>query len=167
MTQLKDKTVVIGLGSPIMTDDAVGLKVSEMVESLNLPDVDTRQEAIGGLDILPMIRGYRFAIVVDAIQTYMYDPGTIMLFDPEDFDSTIADASAHDVNLATAIKIGRDMDPDLMPEKIRFVAIEVKDIQTMSETMNPEIEECVDSAKNAILHIISEFRCPDSCNRTS
>lgn len=161
MTRMNDngRIAVIGLGSPIMTDDAVGLEVSLAVEALRLPGVDTRQEAIGGLDILPMIYGYGCAIIVDAVQTFEHGPGSVMIFDPEDFESTVADASAHDVNLATAIKIGRQMDPDIMPDVIRFVAVEVEDIQTMGETMTPEVGAAVGSAVDAVLHLISCFRC--------
>jgi hydrogenase maturation protease len=161
-----NRIVVIGLGSPIMSDDAVGLKVSEAVEELRLPDVDTLQEAVGGLDIIPMLSGYRFAIIVDAIQTRTYEPGTVLIFDPESFDSTIADVPAHDVNLATAIKIGRELDNNVMPDIIKFIAIEVEDLQTVSEEMTPLVAAAVGSAKNAVLHLISEFRCPNEKDRT-
>ncbi|MDR3075636.1 MAG: hydrogenase maturation protease [Candidatus Methanoplasma sp.] len=158
MGKLADRTVVIGLGSPIMCDDAVGLKVSEAIESLGLPGVDTLQEAVGGLDIIPMLSGYRFAVIVDAIKTGDYGPGTVLIFDPESFDCTVHDVPAHDVNLATAIKIGRQMDDSIMPEAIKFVAVEVKDLQTMSEDMTPEVTAAVEPARNAVLHIISGFR---------
>ncbi|MDR1404626.1 MAG: hydrogenase maturation protease [Candidatus Methanoplasma sp.] len=161
MGKLKDRTVVIGLGSPIMCDDAVGLKVSEAIESLRLPGIDTRQEAVGGLDIIPMVSGYRFAVIVDAIQTGSYEPGTVMIFDPESFDCTVHDVPAHDVNLATAIKMGRQMDNSTMPEIIKFIAVEVRDIRTVSEDMTPEAEAAVDPAKNAVLHVISGFRDPE------
>ncbi len=150
--------VVVGLGSPIMSDDAVGLRVSEEIDGMGLDGVDCCQEAVGGLDILPVIHGYRFAVIVDAIQTMQYEPGTVLLFNEEDFDSTVSEAATHDVNLPTAMKIGRQMDPDLMPESVRFVAIEVEDIKTVSETMTPRVEAAVESAKNAVLHLISEFR---------
>ena len=162
MGKLADRTVVIGLGSPIMSDDAVGLKVSEAVEGLGLPDVDTLQEAVGGLEILPMLSGYRFAIIVDAILTGDYEPGTVLIFDPESFDCTIADVPAHDINLATAIKMGRQIDNSVMPEVIKFVAIEVEDLQTMSEEMTPRVRDAVGPAKNAVLHLLSEFRGPNS-----
>ena len=158
MGKLADKTVVIGLGSPIMCDDAVGLKVSEAVEALGLPDVDTLQEAVGGLEILPMVSGYRFAIIVDAILTGGYEPGTVLIFDPESFDCTVANVPAHDVNLATAIKIGRQLDNSVMPEVIKFIAVEVEDLQTMSEEMTPKVAAAVGPAKNAVLHLLAEFR---------
>ena len=160
MGKLADRTVVIGLGSPIMCDDAVGLKVSEAVKALGLPDVDTLQEAVGGLEILPMISGYRFAVIVDAILTGDYEPGTVLIFEPESFDCTVANVPAHDMNLATAIKIGRQIDDSVMPEIIKFVAIEVENLQTMSEEMTPRVAAAVGPAKNAVLHLLSEFRGP-------
>jgi len=158
MGKLADKTIVIGLGSPIMCDDAVGLKVSETIESMGMPDVDTLQEAIGGLEIIPMISGYRFAVIVDAILTGEYEPGTVLIFEPESFDCTIADVTGHDINLATAIKIGRQMDDSVMPEAIRFVAVEVEDLQTVTEEMTPKVAAAVGPASNAVLHLISLFR---------
>ncbi len=151
------ETVVVGLGSPIMCDDAVGLRVSEAIEAMDLEGVDCCQEAVGGLDILPVIHGYRFAVIVDAIQTGQYGPGTVMLFSEHDFDEVIAHAASHDVNLPTAMKIGRQMDPGIMPEEVRFVAIEVQDIKTVTETMTPEVEASVESAGRAVLHIIEEL----------
>ncbi len=158
--------VVVGLGSPIMCDDAVGLRISDEIERMHLPGVDCRQEAVGGLDILPVIHGYEFAVIVDAIQTMQYEPGTVMLYKESDFDEVIAGAACHDVNLPTAMKIGRQMDPTIMPKEVRFVAIEVQDIRTMSETMTPAVEGAVESGKSAVLHLINEFRNSSGQGRT-
>jgi len=155
---LSDVILVIGLGSPIMSDDAVGLKVADVIENMMIPGVETRQEAIGGLDIIPVLYGYRNAVIVDAIKTGAYPPGTVMIFDPDDFEPTVGDASAHSINLATAMHMGRGLDPENMPESVRFVAIEVEDIQTVSETMTETVEKAVPEATNAVLHIIEGFR---------
>ncbi len=153
-----DDVLVIGLGSPIMSDDAIGLVVSDRIEAMGLKNVKTLQEAIGGLDIIPVLWGYKHAIIVDAIQTHDQEPGTIMIFDPEDFAPTITNASAHDFNLATAMKIGRDMEPEQMPDKVTFIAIEVEDIQTVHEGMTEKVEAAVDSAVDAVLHFIREYQ---------
>lgn len=158
---LNGRISVIGLGSPIMTDDSVGLRIAQRIADRQLPDTDVHQEAVGGLDILPLLRGYSHAVIVDAIQTWQYAPGTVLIFDVGDFESTVGDASAHDVNLATAIKIGRQMDPDSMPRDVRFVAMEIADMQTMSEELTPAVAAQVDSAERAVLHIIGEFRQAD------
>ena len=156
--KLSDKILVIGLGSPIMTDDAVGLRVTDIIERMNIPGVETMQEAIGGLDIIPLILGYRNVVIVDAVRTNAYYPGTIIIFDPEDFEPTVANASAHEFNLATAMKIGRQLEPDIMPVSVKFVAIEVQDIMTVSETMTGPVENALQDAVDAVTDIISKFR---------
>ena len=153
-----DTILVIGLGSPIMSDDAIGLEVVEEIEKMGLDGIEVREEAIGGLDIIPQLWGYRNVIIVDAIQTGQYEPGTVMFFDPEDFDDTIGDASAHDINLATAMKIGRQVEPAMMPDKVRFVAIEAEDIATVNEGMTPKLVAAKPSAVDAVLNQIEEIR---------
>ena len=81
-----DTILVIGLGSPIMTDDAIGLEVVEEIESMGLEGIEVREEAIGGLDIIPQLWGYKHVIIVDAIMTGAYEPGTVMFFNPDDFE---------------------------------------------------------------------------------
>jgi hydrogenase maturation protease len=153
-----DTILVIGLGSPIMTDDAIGLEVVEEIESMHMADVETRQEAIGGLDIIPQLWGYKRVVIVDAIMTQMYEPGTIMFFNPDDFEETIGDASEHDINLATAMRIGREMEPEMMPDEVCFVAIEAEDIGTVNEGMTPKLVEAKPSAVKAVLHQIERLR---------
>ena len=155
---LNGRLAVIGIGSPIMTDDSIGLRISESIQKMDMPDVDCFQEAVGGLELLPLLRGYSYAVIVDAIQTWNYDPGTILIFDVADFESTVHDVPSHDINVATAIKIGREMDPDTMPLQIKFVAMEIKDMATMSEELTPEVAERQESAERAVLHVLDLFR---------
>ena len=153
-----DTILVIGLGSPIMTDDAIGLEVVEEIESMGMEDVEVREEAIGGLDIIPVLWGYKHVVIVDAIMTGAYEPGTIMFFNPDDFEETIGDASAHDINLATAMRIGREMEPATMPDEVCFVAIEAEDIGTVNEGMTPKLVAAKPSAVKAVLHQIERLR---------
>jgi len=155
--KLSDVVLVIGLGSPIMSDDAIGLRVVDVIDAMNLNNVETRQEAIGGLDIIPMIVGYRNVIIVDAIITGACDPGTVIIFDPSDFEPTVANASAHEFNLATAMKIGKQLEPDMMPETVRFIAIEVSDIMTVSEKMTDAIEKALPNAVDAVVEMINDM----------
>ena len=69
MDRRSDTVLIIGLGSPIMTDDAIGLEVVQEIEDMHLEGVETRQEAVGGLDIIPLMWGYRNVIIVDAMRS--------------------------------------------------------------------------------------------------
>ena len=43
MDRRSDTVLVIGLGSPIMTDDAIGLEVVQEIEDMHREGVETRQ----------------------------------------------------------------------------------------------------------------------------
>jgi len=66
-----EKTIVIGLGNPILTDDGVGVKIAYELERAigpNLPSNLTITEAsVGGLRLMELLIGYDRAILVDAI----------------------------------------------------------------------------------------------------
>ena len=67
------RTILIGLGNPILTDDGVGVKVAYEIERRlgeNVPANLTITEAsVGGLRLMELMEGYDRAIIVDAIQT--------------------------------------------------------------------------------------------------
>ena len=156
---LNGRIAVIGIGSPIMTDDSIGLRVSDEIQAMGMPDVDCSQEAIGGLELLPFMRGYSYVLIVDAIQTWQYEPGTILIFDVADFESTVDNGMpAHDINIATAVAMGRQMDNSTMPLQVRFVAMEIADMQTMSEELTPVVAAKKQSMIDAALSVIDGFR---------
>ena len=47
---LNGRIAVIGLGSPIMTDDSIGLRISQAVQDMGIDGVDCFQEAVGGIE---------------------------------------------------------------------------------------------------------------------
>ena len=72
------RTLVLGLGNPLLGDDAVGLKVAALVrERLDgAPGVDVLEEEAGGLRLMERMTGYDRAVLVDAAVTGG-TPGTI------------------------------------------------------------------------------------------
>lgn len=154
----KKEIIVVGLGNPIMSDDAIGLIIAQNIENKHLSSVDTCQEAVGGLDIIPILLGYRHAVIIDAIKTEQYEPGTVMIFDFKDFESTIANIPTHGINLTTAIAIGKKMNPGEMPISVKFVAVEVEDLHTLHEGLTEKVNASIEKATNAVEYLIQEFQ---------
>ena len=77
-------TLIIGLGNPILTDDAIGWRVVHALreflqdepDSLPIP-VEITEACVGGLSLAEMMIGYRRAVVIDAIMTRGGVPGTV------------------------------------------------------------------------------------------
>ncbi len=64
------KTVVLGLGNPILTDDGVGLRVARELEGrLDQQEATVMETSLAGLNMLDLLAGYDRAIIIDAIQT--------------------------------------------------------------------------------------------------
>ncbi len=69
----KDKSIlVLGIGNPILTDDAVGILV---VRKLHDIDADIEEAAIGGMSLLDLILGYDAVVIVDAVKSPLKEKG--------------------------------------------------------------------------------------------
>jgi len=49
---MKASRLLLGIGSPIVCDDGLGFRVVEEIKNLNLPDLDTDQQSVSGLDLI-------------------------------------------------------------------------------------------------------------------
>ncbi|MBM4237853.1 MAG: hydrogenase maturation protease [Euryarchaeota archaeon] len=156
------RILVLGIGSPIVTDDSIGLRVADQVASLGIEGVDVREASTSGLDLIEVMLDHEEVIIVDAIITSSRPPGTVFLLSEESFTDSVHGTNPHDVNIATAIELGRRLEPERMPKKIHFVAIEVIDTKTISDTMSPEVEKALPRAADAVVDIIRKAKAADS-----
>jgi hydrogenase maturation protease len=136
------KTLVLGLGNPILTDDGVGIRVAKELERRLDHEATVLETSLAGLDVLDLLAGYDRAIIIDAIQTVGGRAGQIYRLDPEAFGATRHAASVHDVNFATALELGKKLGLAL-PSRIDIFAIEAADTSRFSEECTPEVTEAI------------------------
>jgi hydrogenase maturation protease len=149
------KTLVIGLGNPLITDDSVGLRVVKHLEPVlaERTDVELTEDYWGGLRLMEQMIGYDRAIVVDAICTGS-PPGTLHTLSTASMP-TQKSASAHDVNLPTALAFGRKAGVHLpADENVQLVGIEAEDILTFSEQCTPAVEAAIPRAADLVLKLL-------------
>jgi hydrogenase maturation protease len=145
------KTLVLGLGNPILSDDGVGIRVArEVGEKLNDPQVTVAETSGAGLRLLDFIAGYDEVIIIDAVQTEKGQAGQVYRMGPEDFSLTKHFTSPHQINLATALELGNVLNL-AMPQKITIFAVEAKDITTFSENCTPEVEQAIPEVVKMVL----------------
>lgn len=153
------KTVIIGLGNPILTDDSVGIRVSRAIrerlgqhgEADGRNDtVDIKEVYAGGIRLMDAMTGYDHAYIVDAMMTGRSMPGEVTEFDPDELCGTRNMVCTHDTNLSTALELGRMLNMHL-PSTIKIWGIEASDVTSFGEQLTDEIERAVPVAVNAIL----------------
>jgi hydrogenase maturation protease len=137
------KTLVLGLGNPILCDDSAGYQVAmSLKEKLDIPGVDIKEAGLAGLDFLDMITGYDRVIVIDAVQTKEGRPGNIYRLGPDSLTLTRHSSTTHNINIATAMELGKKLKFKL-PRKITIFAIEVEDVSTFTEECTPAVKKAV------------------------
>jgi hydrogenase maturation protease len=152
------KTIIIGLGNPILGDDGVGWKVAEEVKKQLPPDspVEVQCLSLGGLGLMEHLIGYGRAILVDAFASED-QPGSIMILKLADLPnySAFHTTSAHDTSLQSAVELGRSMGASL-PEEVEIVGIVTNRIHDFSEELSPPVAEAVPFAARIILDLLGQ-----------
>ena len=106
------RTVVLGMGNPILSDDAIGILLASALKPQldDLPGVDVVEECcVGGLNLLDLLEGYDRLIALDSIKTIGGVPGTWYAFDGTALRETMNLRNVHDANFATTLALGRHM----------------------------------------------------------
>jgi len=153
------KTLVIGLGNPILTDDGVGVKVAyrlmEAVDDKEHPEITIREASAGGLRLMEAMLGYKKVILIDAflLDEQTTQPGKIhrlTLDDLQELSPTQHSASAHDTTLVTALKAAREMGY-AVPSEVIIFAVEVENILEFSENPTHKVAQAIPSVVEMVL----------------
>jgi hydrogenase maturation protease len=149
------RRVVLGVGNPIMTDDRVGLAVVEALEGAlaERHGFEVRYSERGGLDLMDLLDGADYAVVVDAYLLPGTAPGTVVVRNIDQFKGSHHLYAAHGVDLPTAVEMGRLMGAD-MPDRVDIVGVVVEDPYTVSEQMTPAVASAVEAAVAQVLALL-------------
>jgi len=150
------RTLVLGVGNPILSDDGVGIHVARMLKEMNIPGVTIEELAASGLELLDLVVGYDEVIIVDAIQTKGGRPGDFYELEEKDFERSIHGSSPHGINIATALALGRKIVSDKMPKKVLFIAVEADDVVNVSERLTRKVQETVPDIVDKIVEEIEK-----------
>lgn len=154
------KTLVLGLGNPLLSDDGVGFYVArELKKRLDHSEVTVMETSLAGLSLLDLLIGYDRAILIDAIKTPRGEAGQIYRLTPDVLDATRHTASPHDVNFATALQFGSRLSLAL-PRQIDIFVIEVVDTSTFSEECTPEVKRAIPVCAEMIIQELSSVIGP-------
>jgi hydrogenase maturation protease len=150
------KRLVLGIGNPIIGDDGVGFRVIEALEADPPPgDVALTASDVSGFAILDYVIDTDEVVIVDAIQTVNGRAGDIYRLALDDFRVTKHTPSAHDVDLPTALEIGKILSMKL-PGRIIIVAIEIPDAYEFSNDLTPPVQAAVPLAVRMVKEILAE-----------
>ncbi len=145
------RTLVIGLGNAVRSDDSAGLVVARALRAQlgDDPDVDVVELWHGGLRLAEAMSGYDRAVVVDAMATGAA-PGTVRRLAPDELEITRNVTSTHDTSLPLALELWRRVGLPV-PAEVSIWGIEAADLDTLGEDLTGPVAAAVPRAVSAIL----------------
>lgn len=153
------KTIIIGLGNPILGDDGVGWKVVQEVSQQLPSHISVGMEclSVGGIGLMEHLIGYDRAIIVDSFVADAEDRGSILIRKLNDLPnySAFHITNAHDTSLQNAIQMGREMGAQL-PVEVIVIGIAIQPISEFGETLSPPVTEAVAPAAHIVLNYLKE-----------
>lgn len=152
------KTIVVGLGNPILGDDGVGWKVADEVMR-HLPEdapVDVTCLSVGGIGLMEHLIGYDHAIIIDAFATDTpVGSISVLRLDQLPNYSAFHTTSSHDTSLQNAMELGRSMGAHL-PDDVMIVGIATRKVFDFSEDLSPPVARVVHSVGTIVLDMLKE-----------
>lgn len=163
------KTIVIGLGNPILGDDGIGWQIAQTLQRVKeIPsDVTIECLAIGGISLMEALIDFDRAILIDSIVTHQVPVGTVTRYKLGDLPNLTSGhmSSAHDTSLVDALKMGLSLGAKL-PQEISIVAVESQKVYVFSEEMTPAVAASVPPALKIIQDLLIESN-PDYVSHTN
>ncbi|MEW6142532.1 MAG: hydrogenase maturation protease [Chloroflexota bacterium] len=147
------KTLILGLGNPILGDDSVGLRiVREVGQRVKDENVTVLETTASGLALLDILIGYDRLIIVDAIQTKNGRVGDVYRLTVKDIDITRHSASPHDTTLTAALALGHRLGLAVpKDENIAIIAVEISPDYVFSEECSPAVERAIPVAVGVVM----------------
>ncbi len=140
--------VIIGLGNPILGDDAVGLIVASELKRWLGDFVDIIELCVGGLTVAESMLGYKKAIIIDALVEEDTAPGKILRLTLEDLKATPKRfIGFHDMDLATSLELVKAIDRESFPDEVVIFGITIQKPgcyqEGLSESVKAAVPKCV------------------------
>ncbi len=142
VTDLPITVAVLGLGNPVLGDDAVGLHVAAEVARLDserpVPGLTVLTGTRGGFELIDLLAGFTHALIVDALGLPEPTPGRVRRLTFDDVAGSARLVGAHEMNVGDAFALARTLGIP-MPGHVEIFAVEAASTRTLSEEMTPAV----------------------------
>jgi hydrogenase maturation protease len=141
MSSHQKKILLLGVGNDILGDDAVGLLAVRGLYDEFHTSADIVEAAMGGLQLMELLEGYKKVLILDAIVTAEHPCGTILELSKEEFKHTVAIAP-HMVSMPESLQLAEKLGIPF-PEEIRILAMEIEDPYELREGLSSLVEQAL------------------------
>ena len=150
----ENKILVLGVGNILLSDEGVGIKVTEHLKEISLPEnVAVLDGGTGGFHLLELFQTYEVIIIIDATIDDK-KPGTVKVLEPRFSSDFPRSLSSHDIGLKDLLDSASILGNQ---PKIFLIAITVSNIRDFGMILTPEVEAAIPGVIDQIREIIGNY----------
>lgn len=153
------QVTILGIGSTLMGDDAVGVRAAEALLAAGLPGgIDVVASGLIGLDLIYALEEVEAAVIIDAAD-FGGEPGEIRVAAPDEIEGLGIErlAAAHSIGLVEALTLLRltGADPD-----IRLVCVQPGEVAPR-DGLTPALEAALPAVCRAAVDVATSLSEPE------
>jgi hydrogenase maturation protease len=149
--------LILGLGNDILMDDGIGPKiVMELKNSFINPKIEYETAAVGGMELIEIIRDFNHVIIIDAIKTQNGLPGSVYYLTPSSFKETSHISNLHDISFITALQLAEKVGI-FITTKIDIIAVEIIEDRVFGSEFSILMQEKYNSIKQEVQGMVHEM----------
>lgn len=150
------RTLVLGLGNDILSDDGVGLHAVRRVGELIGDLADVVEASIATIDLLPLMSDYDRVVIIDAFLSPDLPPGTPVRATAKDLPKGFGYRSFHTLTFGEVMELGEWLGV-AMPSEVVIHGLAVEETTTFGESFSPPVAEAWEGWAEQIAR--REFGC--------
>ena len=133
------KTLILGMGNPILSDDGVGLALAAMLRN-KIRGADVAASSMIGLSLFDLIVGYDAVFIIDAMTTKDGRKGELKKIGEDDRCGTLHLFTSHGLNIFELMELGVQCGFE-MPRLAAVYGVEIGSEVAFDESLSPELNE--------------------------
>lgn len=150
------KTLILGIGNPILRDDGVGLHIASELDGV-FDDVEVCTTTMIDLNLLDTLADYDKVFIIDAIQTGTARVGTVRKLSQG--EGSLHLFSSHGIHLFELLQLGRELGYRI-PEIGGIYGIEIGEGSVFGTNLSPVL---MSKRKDIVHEIVGDIRKQRSC----
>lgn len=156
MEQSSIRTLVLGVGNLLMSDEGVGVHViRQLIERYRIPEeIQILDGGTLGLDLLYYLEGVENVLIIDAVETGEA-PGTIIRMDGDEVPAFLSiKMSPHQIGIPDMLAAAKLK--DLFPQKLTLFGIQPESI-VISMELSPTIALTIDQIIDVVIDCLNSW----------
>jgi hydrogenase maturation protease len=134
------KTLILGIGNPLLADDGIGHKIVHDLKSLlDEGPFDFETALVSGLELIDVIKGNEMLVMIDSVKTASGIPGEVNIHEINDFCGSHNVSNFHDIKFADILKMGKMCGLEI-PEFVWIITVQIFDHLNFRNGLSPILQ---------------------------